>query len=109
MGRLFRAAALRHHHDSLLPAPCGAPCRQADTTRDQEYTFTPVVNPKSQKLMARSQELPAGFLERQQYLAALAAEKKELYRSLVEEAECRGQPQMRASTSGPMDKGSWSR
>jgi hypothetical protein len=68
---------------------------------EAECTFAPAINERSRKLLARSMELPSSFLERQQYLAALAAEKRALYRSVVEAEECSFTPAVRSTSVSP--------
>ncbi|GFH21593.1 uncharacterized protein HaLaN_18933, partial [Haematococcus lacustris] len=74
-----------------------------DTERrgsDQACTFAPTINDRSRTLLARSGELPSSFLERQQFLASLAAEKKALYKSVVQEAEGTYTPRLAGGQPG---------
>ncbi|KAJ9506823.1 hypothetical protein QJQ45_030408 [Haematococcus lacustris] len=77
--------------------------RAKDTERrgsDQACTFAPTINDRSRTLLARSGELPSSFLERQQFLASLAAEKKALYKSVVQEAEGTYTPRLAGGQPG---------
>ncbi|GFH21110.1 uncharacterized protein HaLaN_18350, partial [Haematococcus lacustris] len=77
--------------------------RANDTERrgsDQACTFAPTINDRSRTLLARSGELPSSFLERQQFLASLAAEKKALYKSVVQEAEGTYTPRLAGGQPG---------
>ncbi len=77
--------------------------RQAKAGADEEAcTFAPAINARSRKLLARSVELPHGFLERQQYLAAVTAEKKALYRSVVEAEQCSFAPAVHSASGSPL-------
>lgn len=60
----------------------------------QDCTFAPAITNRSRELVQRSQHLPSSFLERQAHLAELAAQRKAVYRSLVENAECSFKPKL---------------
>ncbi|KAF5837104.1 hypothetical protein DUNSADRAFT_4827 [Dunaliella salina] len=81
--------------------------RALDFDADAACTFAPAINDRSRTLLATSGELPAAFLQRQQYLAALAAEKKAVYRSLVEGGDCTFSPRLHSRSRSRRGSGSW--
>lgn len=70
--------------------------RDVEASGDQHCSFAPGVNDRSKAMLERS-DLPSDFLQRQQYLAAVTAEKRALYRNMVEESQCTFQPEVRSS------------
>eukprot|EP00878_Enallax_costatus_P021208 GHUV01022446.1.p1 GENE.GHUV01022446.1~~GHUV01022446.1.p1 ORF type:complete len:368 (+),score=115.39 GHUV01022446.1:191-1294(+) len=69
-------------------------CRsEADLlAQQQEFSFTPRINRSSKVILQASGEIPAGFLERQEYFDKLAREKKQLLQLAVEDQHCSFNP-----------------
>lgn len=65
-------------------------CRsEADLlAQQQQYSFTPRINRNSKAMLQASGEIPAGFLERQEYFDRLASEKKQLLQLAIEDQHC---------------------
>jgi hypothetical protein len=57
-----------------------------------QCTFTPRINASSKALLQQAGEIPAGFLERQQYFERLAREKRQLLQLAVEDQHCSFSP-----------------
>lgn len=71
-------------------------------------TSTSIMNDKSRAILSKSKDIPQlGFLERQAHLAAVASERKAIYRSLVENAECTFRPALLVNSGG--GGGGWDR
>ncbi|GAX77783.1 hypothetical protein CEUSTIGMA_g5226.t1 [Chlamydomonas eustigma] len=66
---------------------------------DQECTFAPAVTNRSRVIMEKSTGLPGSFLERQAHLAALATEKRAMFKSLLDSAECTFKPDLHGGAS----------
>ncbi|KAF6263417.1 hypothetical protein COO60DRAFT_1635239 [Scenedesmus sp. NREL 46B-D3] len=63
-------------------------------------TFTPRINASSKALLQQAGEIPAGFLERQQYFERLAREKRQLLQLAVEDQHCSFSPAHSVSEFG---------